>query len=73
MLDQIESFVNWTRRRNPAARTWRDYGYDLRQFVASVGNRPPHSVDARPIPQHLRQPAIEVQRVRRHGPAHALR
>jgi hypothetical protein len=33
MLSEIDAFVNWLRRRNPAARTWRDYGYDLRQFV----------------------------------------
>jgi hypothetical protein len=32
MLSEIERFVNWVRRRNPQARTWRDYSYDLRQF-----------------------------------------
>jgi len=41
MLAEIESFINWVRRRNPTARTWRDYGYDLAQFVAVVGHRPP--------------------------------
>lgn len=30
MLAEIEDFVNWVRRRNPQARTWRDYLYDLR-------------------------------------------
>jgi len=44
MLNEIESFVNWVRRRNPQARTWRDYRYDLRQFVAVVGDRPPEAV-----------------------------
>lgn len=44
MLVEIERFVNWLRRRNPDARTWRDYGYDLKQFVAVVGDRPPSSV-----------------------------
>jgi site-specific recombinase XerD len=44
MLVEIESFVNWQRRRNPDARTWRDYGYDLKQFVAVVGDRPPGSI-----------------------------
>ena len=39
MLAEIERFVNWVRRRNPEARTWRDYGYDLRQFAAIVGDR----------------------------------
>ena len=41
MLVEIERFVNWLRRRNPHARTWRDYGYDLKQFVTVVGDRPP--------------------------------
>jgi site-specific recombinase XerD len=50
MLVEIQSFVNWLRRRNPYARTWRDYRYDLTQFVEVVGDRPPglvtfHDVD----------------------------
>ncbi|MCL5958598.1 MAG: tyrosine-type recombinase/integrase, partial [Chloroflexi bacterium] len=44
MLDEIAVFVKWVRRRNPEARTWRDYSYDLKQFAASVGDRPPASV-----------------------------
>jgi site-specific recombinase XerD len=44
MLAEIERFVNWVRRRNPNARTWRDYGYDLRQFVAVVGDRAPSAI-----------------------------
>ena len=44
MLVEIERFVNWQRRRNPDARTWRDYGYDLKQFVACVGDVEPGSV-----------------------------
>ncbi len=44
MLVEIERFVNWQRRRNPDARTWRDYGYDLKQFVAVVGDGPPGSI-----------------------------
>lgn len=44
MRDQINRFVGWVRRRNPRARTWRDYGYDLEQFVAAVGDRPPATV-----------------------------
>lgn len=44
MLTEIESFVNWVRRRNPQARTWRDYGYDLKAFVAIVGDKPPSAV-----------------------------
>ncbi|MCP5016314.1 MAG: tyrosine-type recombinase/integrase [Ketobacter sp.] len=59
MLNEIEQFVNWVRRRNPEARTWRDYGYDLRQFAAIVGDRPPgtitfHDVDRFVIAQGQR-------------------
>jgi site-specific recombinase XerD len=44
MLNEIEGFVNWVRRRNPHARTWRDYRYDLRQFTTVVGDRPPEAI-----------------------------
>jgi site-specific recombinase XerD len=44
MLAEIDRFVNWMRRRNPDARTWRDYSYDLKQFAALVGDRPPDAV-----------------------------
>ena len=44
MLVEIERFVNWVRRRNPDARTWKDYGYDLRFFMEVVGERPPNEV-----------------------------
>jgi site-specific recombinase XerD len=49
MLSQIEEFVNWVRRRNPEARTWRDYSYDLRQFVEVVGDREPGEITLRDI------------------------
>ena len=39
MFDEIERFVNWIRRRNPQAHTWRDYRCDLQQFVAVVVDR----------------------------------
>jgi hypothetical protein len=39
MLAEINQFVNWARRRNPLARTLRDYSYDLRQFAAVVSDR----------------------------------
>ena len=29
MLAEIDQFVNWVHRRNPDARTWKDYCYDL--------------------------------------------
>ena len=49
MLSQIEDFVNWVRRRNPEARTWRDYSYDLQQFAAVTGDRSPGEVNFRDI------------------------
>lgn len=44
MLSEIDNFVNWLRRRNPNAGTWRDYRCDLKCFAAVVGDRPPGSV-----------------------------
>jgi site-specific recombinase XerD len=49
MLSQIEEFVNWVRRRNNQARTWRDYRNDLRQFAAVVGDCDPAQVTFREI------------------------
>lgn len=49
MLSQIDDFVNWVRRRNPQARTWRDYSYDLAQFATVVGDRPPGEISHRDI------------------------
>lgn len=49
MLSEIEQFVNWTRRRSPQARTWKDYGYDLRFFMQVVGDRPPKEITFRDI------------------------
>lgn len=49
MYDEIQSFVNWLRRRNPQARTWRDYGYDLKQFVAVVGTQSPANITFKDI------------------------
>jgi len=53
MLVEIERFVNWVRRRNPQARTWKDYGYDLRFFVAAVGDRPLHEITFREVDQFV--------------------
>ncbi len=49
MLSHINEFVNWVRRRNPEARTWRDYSYDLHQFVEVVGDRLPGEITLRDI------------------------
>jgi site-specific recombinase XerD len=57
MLSEIDRFVNWMRRRNPEARTWRDYSYDLKQFVAIVGDRPPGSVTIRDVDRFVTQQA----------------
>lgn len=53
MLSEIERFVNWTRRRSPEARTWKDYGYDLRFFVDVVGDRPPGEITFRDVDQFI--------------------
>lgn len=39
MLSEITRFVNWTRRRNPVARTHKDYRYDLKQYAAVLGHK----------------------------------
>lgn len=57
MLEEINSFVNWLRRRNPKARTWRDYRYDLGQFVEVVGDRPPDVVTFHDVDQFVIQQA----------------
>ena len=55
MLSEIERFVNWVRRRNPEARTWRDYGYDLHFFVKTVGDLPPREVTFREVDKFIAQ------------------
>jgi site-specific recombinase XerD len=59
MLAEIQRFVNWTRRRSPQARTWKDYGYDLRLFASVVGDRPPGEISFHDIDRF-----IEVQSAR---------
>jgi len=56
MLSEIEQFVNWTRRRSPEARTWKDYGYDLHFFIQVVGDRLPNEITFRDIDRF-----VEVQ------------
>lgn len=57
MLTEIEGFINWIRRRNCAARTWRDYQYDLKQFAAVVGDKPPSNVTFHDVDQFIIQQA----------------
>lgn len=49
MLAEIEQFVNWVRRRNPEARTWRDYKYDLCLFSEITGDRPMSEITFRDV------------------------
>jgi site-specific recombinase XerD len=53
MFKQIEEFVKWHRRRNPDSRTWRDYKYDLNQFVEVIGEREPHTIKVPDIDQFV--------------------
>ena len=53
MLDEIDRFVNWIRRRNPEAHTWRDYRCDLQQFTAVVGDRPPDEITFHDIDEFI--------------------
>jgi site-specific recombinase XerD len=53
MLSQIYEFVNWVRRRNPQARIWRDYSYDLQQFASQVGERSPNQITLHDIDQFV--------------------
>ncbi len=57
MLSDIQAFVNWVRRRNPSARTWRDYQYDLKQFVHVVGDLAPSSITLHDIDRFVTQQA----------------
>lgn len=55
MLSEIKEFVNWVHRRNPQARTWRDYSYDLRQFIEVLGDRLPGDITLRDIDRFVDQ------------------
>jgi site-specific recombinase XerD len=57
MLAEIERFVNWVRRRNPEAHTWRDYRCDLAFFLASVGERPLREVTFREVDKFISEQA----------------
>jgi site-specific recombinase XerD len=53
MLAEIERFVNWVRRRSPAAHTWRDYRCDLRFFTEAVGDRSPGEITFKDIDRFI--------------------
>ena len=67
MLAEIKYFVNWVRRRNPEARTWKDYRYDLEQFVSVVGDRPPKDITIQDIDNFIMQ---QVSRGMQPGESH---
>lgn len=58
MLSEIARFVNWMRRRNPEARTWRDYSYDLQQVVSTVGDKPPQEISIHDIDYFVSQQVL---------------
>jgi site-specific recombinase XerD len=53
MLSEIDQFVNWVHRRNPDARTWKDYQYDLHQFANLLGNPPVSAITFHEIDQFV--------------------
>ena len=53
MLTEVTQFVHWVRRRNPTARTWRDYQYDLNQFITLIGDEPIASLTYHHIDQFV--------------------
>ncbi len=57
MLAEIDQFVNWVRRRNSAARTWRDYHYDLQQFVDLVGDKSPQEITIQDVDRFVQTQA----------------
>ena len=55
MLAEIQHFVNWARRRNPTAHTWRDCRCDLGQFAAAVGEKPLVEVTYRDVDRFVKE------------------
>ena len=49
MVNEIHSFVNWLQRRNPQARTWKDYRHVLNRFRAVVGDKSPSEVTVKDV------------------------
>ena len=53
MVNQIHSFVNWVRRRNTQARTWRDYRHVLNRLLSVTGDKPPDDITLHDIDNFL--------------------
>ena len=53
MLSEVKQFVNWVRLRNPGARTWKDYTYDLNLFIQVVGDKAVEEIAPQDISQFI--------------------
>jgi site-specific recombinase XerD len=53
MLSEIDRFVNWVHRRNPDARTWKDYGYDLYQIAHFFIDPSPSAITFQDIDRYV--------------------
>ncbi len=49
MLSEARQFVNWVRRTNPQAHTWKDYASDLKFFAGFTGDRPLHEISVHDV------------------------
>jgi len=49
MLSEARQFVNWVRRTNPQAHTWKDYASDLKAFAETVGDRPLNQISVNDV------------------------
>ena len=53
MLEEIVHFVNWIHQRNPEARTWKDYKYDLLSFHSFVDGIPLFEISYQEIDAYI--------------------
>ncbi len=69
MVNETQSFVNWLRRRNPKARTWKDYRSVLKRFTETVGDKPPSDVSIKDIDSFvvaLVEQGLQASTINRH-------
>jgi site-specific recombinase XerD len=53
MLTEAKAFVNWLRRTNPQAHTWKDYASDLKLFHQVVGDRPLSEIGVQDVDEFI--------------------
>jgi site-specific recombinase XerD len=53
MIDEINRFVNFVRRRSPKAHTYQDYRCDLQQFLAIVGDQSPTDITVQDVDEFI--------------------